>query len=208
MATVKKESQHQSFLRPEGRRHPALNLRYGLKTDGATVSSMALSPDGHALALGCSGSLEIWDLDSGKPLSQVARATSVICLAWSPDGKMLAGGGFNRSVYLWNATTGRRFGILGEHLDMVSGVAWSPDGRKLASCSGDQTIRVWNLSRGFPRLELKGHTDRVEGVAWSPDGKVLCSGSCDKTVRLWNAETCAMLAKLHVSLHHWPRMVP
>lgn len=113
---------------------------------------------------------------------------SIFCVAFSPDGKLLAAGDSNGEIRLWQVADGQPILTLRGHTDWVWSVAWSPDGQTLASGSEDQTVRLWDVDTGKPLQTLLGHISQVWSVKFSPDGKTLASSSADKTVRLW--EVC------------------
>jgi WD40 repeat protein len=110
----------------------------------------------------------------------------VYSVAFSPDGKLLATGGFDNTIKLWDWPSGKELHTLKGHTDQVYSVAFSPDGNLLASGSKDKTIRLWDPKDGKFVRELKGHGDIVDSVTFSPDGKFLASAGADKSVRLWN----------------------
>ena len=182
----------QTSLGPAESPHPALQLRHTLRGHTDSVSRMALSSDGRTLASPSDDqTVRLWDVETGRISRTLKHQADVVCVAWSPDGAILASGGgdLDKRVHLWEAATGRQRRTLEEHSGTLHSVVWSPDGKMLASCSSDETIRLWDTASGRSLRELEGHTQQIEGVAWSPDGRWLCSGSWDTTVRLWDVAT-------------------
>src|SRR5947209_201007 len=123
--------------------------------------------------------------------------SNILCVAVSPNGKLLAAGTTTVEVRLWRADTVTPLFTYHGHADGVRSVAFSPDSSILASGSEDQTIRLWDTSTGDCLKVLHGHTSLVRSVAFSPDGKVLASGSDDQTIRLWDTSTCHCFTVLH-----------
>ena len=124
------------------------------------------------------------------------HTNSVYAVAYSPDGKLLATGGADDTVRLWEATNGRPVATLTGHTSTVYAVAFSPDGKLLATGGADDTVRLWEATNGRPVATLTGHTSTVYAVAFSPDGKLLATGGADDTVRLWEATNGRPVATL------------
>ena len=122
--------------------------------------------------------------------------SSVLSVAFSPNGQRLATGGVNGEVCLWRVADGQQLMIFQGHTDWVWSVAFSPDGHTLASGSDDGTIRLWRVDTGRCVSILQGHTQRLRSVAFSPNGQVLASSSEDQTVKLWDVSSSQCLKTL------------
>jgi RNA polymerase sigma factor (sigma-70 family) len=163
---------------------------------------VALSADGTLLAAGSRDEVSLWETATGKLRWRVGAVPgggpcswSVVCLAFSPDGKLLASGGQEETARVWETATGRLCRRLPGHRTFVSALCFSPDGRTLATASWDRAFRLWEVLTGKERCRLEGHADRVVALAFSPDGLRLASGSDDRTARVWDADTGKELAR-------------
>lgn len=108
-------------------------------------------------------------------------------VSFSPNGKILASGGDDTIVKLWNLET-TEAQTLNSHLDNVTSVSFSPNGKILASASNDRTVKLWKVADGTLLQTLEGHSGWVTSVSFSPDGKTLASASEDNTLKLWNLD--------------------
>jgi WD40 repeat protein len=112
--------------------------------------SVAFSPDGRLLAVGCTnGQIDLWPLDatgSMKPFILKKHQALVWSVVFSPDGKTLASGGADNNVVIWDVPTGEDLMTL-KHNGMVESLRFSPDGRLLASASHEPTrgsVCLWH----------------------------------------------------------------
>ncbi len=139
----------------------------------------------------------LWRLCHRELLTLKGHEDVAYSIAFSPDGKRLATGSFDRTVKLWDVSAGRELVTLKGHENSVGSVTFSPDGKRLATGSFDHTVKLWDVDAGRDLATLRGHKDVVHSVAFSPDGKRLATGSFDRTVRLWDAVTGQELVTLH-----------
>jgi WD40 repeat protein len=108
---------------------------------------------------------------------------SVLKVAISPDGQMVASASRDGTAKLWSAA-GRLLHTLKGHRDWVTDVDFSPDGQTIVTTSKDKTIKLWRRDGSLSRT-LTGHRDGVVKIAISPNGQLLASASWDRTVKLW-----------------------
>ena len=126
----------------------------------------------------------IWESPSIAHSQEIIRSVAV-----HPDGSLLAVGGLEEVIRLWDLASGQLKTELMGHSREVNSVAFSHDGSLLASGSGDNSIRLWETESGQVKKVLRGHANVVKTVAFSPDSSLLASGSYDRSVRLWNVDT-------------------
>jgi WD40 repeat protein len=129
----------------------------------------------------------------------VPVVSPVASLKFSPDGKLLAAGGY-REVRLIDPSTGKELFTLSGHADYVRSIAFSPDGKMLAAAGGPPQrsgeIKIWDLQSHQLLRTMQGHKDCIYSIAWSPDGKIIASGSYDKMVKLWDVASGKELKNL------------
>ncbi|GLJ05982.1 hypothetical protein SUGI_0029860 [Cryptomeria japonica] len=104
---------------------------------------------------------------------------------FSPDGQWVASASFDKSVKLWNGTTGKFITTFRGHVGPVYQISWSADSRLLLSGSKDSTLKIWDMRTLKLREDLPGHADEVFSVDWSPDGEKVASGGKDRVLKLW-----------------------
>src|SRR5262249_19788069 len=151
-----------------------------LSQDGKTLAVCETLPDGRDI-------VSLWRLGPNKvthlPISIPAPPMGLIeCMAFSPDGKILATGAVVK-ISLWDTAPSRLSEPLAHRkcpdLKGQAGlcIAFSPDGKLVASGGMDATIRFWDSTNGEPMSNMHGHEARITSIAFEPGGKTLASAS-------------------------------
>jgi Tol biopolymer transport system component len=155
----------------------------GQKIGGA--HRLALSPDGRTLAARCaSPPIALWDVATGRPLDPLAAPRGFYTARFSPDDGILATGGEDGFVHLWETARWTELRRLKAHPGgAVLALTFSADGKMLATGSEmDRSVRLWDIATGKAVRQFTdpvGRPDRRESnfhsVAFSPDGKLLAA---------------------------------
>ncbi|HEY0320348.1 MAG TPA: serine/threonine-protein kinase [Pyrinomonadaceae bacterium] len=121
---------------------------------------------------------------------------AVRSVSFSPNGLLIASGGNDNVVRLWEAQTGAmrilgKCGTGASGFSYVSSVAFAPDGVHIASGSNDKTIRLWDAETN-EMLLLGTASHPVRAIDFSRNGKLIVAGSSDGTINLLDVETQEM----------------
>ena len=151
------------------------------------------------------------------------NANGVNTVAWSPDGKYIASGGYDDTVQVWAASDGQPIYTYQQHttskyIQGVNTVIWSPDSKRIASVGNDGAILAWDATDGkhvvtyhkheAPQVEsnpqipnsvtIQTPDTGIIDVAWSGDGKQIMLTNHDGTVQIWDDSSGKPLSTTHL----------
>jgi WD40 repeat protein len=147
------------------------------------VLSLAWSPDGRNLAWSKDRTIHSWEVATGRVEALAVWDCLCVRLAYSRDGRLLAGGGSDGTVRIWDLATGRERLSLRSDLCGVGGLAFTVDSRAVIACSISGPSRIWDAASGEER-RLMGDALESSAVAYSPDGGQFAAAARDGTIRV------------------------
>ncbi len=184
-----------------------------LKGHTSVITSLAFSPDGLlGLFLASASSdktIRIWDIGSSELVRTLEGHTAgVWSVSFSPsrdtplpnrprgNKTLMVSGGEDRTIRIWDISSGRTVHTFSGHTSRVRSVIFSPDGSSVISGSGDKTLKVWDMATGKLISTLSEHKFGIWSVAFCPtripspikpraSSYILASGSGDNSTKLW-----------------------
>src|SRR5262249_29438704 len=151
------------------------------------------------VATGCDqGYVLLWRARTGRPLHPplpqfwlkvAVEPPTVLSVAFSADGKVLAAGTTRGEIYRWDVAAGTAIAPVlyhGLRVD-VWDVAFSPDGQTLVSAGGDGRVRRWRADTGQPVEPALACRDSVAAAAFDPGGAKILTATRAGVVEVWDA---------------------
>lgn len=201
------------------------------KISKMSINALAMTYDSKILVTGSGeGIINLWKF-SKKELEMIQKLTdhegSIWSLSISPDGRLIASGGEDKTIRIWELLTGIEVNTLKDHPGRVYSVNFSPDGKNIVSGSAgisktdpnykkdsnDYAIRIWSVSTGKLVGKLEGHAGDVHSVLVTPDGKYVVSAASSvhvnaspeiNSIKIWDFSKHYIIERKVVSLEYCP----
>jgi len=156
-----------------------------------SIQALSLSPDERWMLSGSrqwEGVVVLWDLHSNYPLLNLRGPDplfhSVESVQFSPDGILLLAGFDDRTVRLWEVTTGRCLKTI-NYPSRVGTLKFTPNARQILASSEDNILRLWDLVNGDCLRTFADNSERIGAIDISTDGRFAISGG-SKAIRVWD----------------------
>ncbi|MDM8554485.1 caspase family protein [Desulfococcaceae bacterium HSG7] len=179
------------------------------------IYAAAFSPDGERAVTGSfDDTLILWDIRTGEPISPspysgegrgggilTGHTDNVRSAAFTPDGKYLLSGSWDKTIRLWDGKSGRFIKELAKLSKRLAGISVSPDSKILVIGNGAKNgpfkCHIFSIPDGKKITTFTQHKNIVLATAISPNGRLAATGGGDeKEIYLWNISTAKVLHKL------------
>jgi WD40 repeat protein len=187
-------------------------LSRDVKGNGYRPDLVAFSPDFKILAKVTNRDIvELLSVNTGKAAGATIRG-DISTIAVSPDGKMLATAGPDKTVKFWDINRGTLERTLAGHEDEIGTIAFSPDGSKLTTASIDRTVRIWDVQSGRLLItfiilpEMNRGAISNDWIAFTPEGHYAGSPGVARFIR-WRIGDQLSSGESYEHLFHRPDLV-
>jgi WD40 repeat protein/transcriptional regulator with XRE-family HTH domain len=172
-----------------------------LHHDARGVVNVVFHPNGNWVAACCEQDphINLWNVHTGKRFASItSRSSGPTIVDFNPDGSLLASGGRDGSVELWQVNGEdhpqyiKMLMGLRHHISIIS----LSDQGLLAAFSEGENIHIWNVESGKLLRVVEGYSRMVGIVAFSPDGKLLLQGDASGKIRIWDMHKQQYIASI------------
>lgn len=162
------------------------------------VYDLCISTSGKTLLVPESGQISLYNTDTRALIKRWTNGHSkpILSMALSSDTTLLASGGLDSLVVLWDASSGSVNRKLHLHEGIITSVHMNRDRSLVASGSSDKKVVIFDLVNDTIAYTLTDFTSDITCVKFSPDGQLLAVASLDKEIKLYDAAHGQLLAQL------------
>ncbi len=182
-------------------------------------ASVRWKPEGHELwqYLTCkpSGEIQLWDAELARQVGIFFGHTAQLnSFKFSPDGRRLLSGGFDKTVRIWDIESRQTIRICQQHPGAIRTATWNRKGDRVLSGSWQMETRCWNIdenririianSNGVSAKQLPQHgkTTEVLDLSWHPNGNWLATSAVPGLMRVWDVNGGHLVSE-SVEPHKW-----
>ena len=158
--------------------------------------ALAWKPGKQTIASAASdGTVRLWTEDASEPIlvfdghaNESADNNSVLCVDWSPDGKHIVSGDWQKKAIIWSAETGEILNEFTHHKVRLEVARWHPTRSLIISGSTIGRIMIWDAMTGEVHREMPADMKACLDIRWNAAGDQFATASMDSLARIWQLD--------------------
>lgn len=135
---------------------------------------------------------QLWDSTTGQSVLTLEHKGAVASAHFSPDGKSILTGSFDKTAQVCDAATGAAIGAPLQHSEAVHLAVFSPDAQRILTTTREGTAQLWDAKSGSAMAEPFHHADDIAVAAFDPSGTRVLTASKDHVAQVWDVSSSAM----------------
>jgi RNA polymerase sigma factor (sigma-70 family) len=170
---------------------------------GKTIRHVAISPDGRtAVVAGDDNPVRLFDLTTGAGRVLFTYKQSASCLAFSPDGKLVASASYDGTAHVHEADTGKEVSSPRSKDKVFFSLCFAPDSKTLLAGEGHPNLVVenflsfWDAGTGKFLRRAPGISGHLGVIRFAPDGKTIAGGTSQGVIHIWETASLKQLNKI------------
>ena len=173
------------------------------------ILSLSISPDGTHLATSSEDkSVFVWNLKEGKIARELSMKRVSRAISYLRKGNILAIGGDDHVVRIWDLDIGKEIVILDRHSGSINAIVAGPDGKSIITTSADGTVKLWTISiimkTGNDELSWDFGKNTPLGLAIIPNTGQIAIGTRNGQIALCSTREQAAIAEVRIRAHDFP----
>jgi FOG: WD40 repeat len=167
-------------------------------TESLFIYDACLSGSGKEIICTDNNTLKVFSIENKKLLGNFSGGhhSKILCVALSPDATMVASGGGDSTIVVWNFSTHSIIEKITFATGKITSIKFSPDNQLILFGCSNSRAYLWSIKERRKVYEFSDQEKDVTSVAFSPNGSLIAIAGGDKKIRIYNTTDFQLKSEL------------